>query len=112
MFSTQFDMQYGVRRMDDRLLINVENAETPVPPFGGYMHTFMGIPIYSNETLVSDVEHVKKWKRLNRPAKTRIRYSKVYNGYIVKPPISKQECIMCHPMFMNYLEAAIARKSK
>lgn len=94
MISTRVDMQYGVRQQDDIGQMQITN--TVARPI------FNGLPVFFDDKLVSFVDKVKKWRRLNRLPKVRHQQQKRYGGYICKPPLVPTECVICHPEFEKH----------
>jgi hypothetical protein len=70
MFRVNLDMQYGIRRQDDRCVVKIHDAITPPA-------TFMGIPVLFSEYITQERVFRKRWKRLGRPNKVRTRYKQV-----------------------------------
>jgi len=64
-----------------------------------------GIPVFVNdEACTKHIHKIKRWKRLNRPDKIRLRnYTKIFY-YIIKPPIISEPAIICHSKLIKKLK--------
>lgn len=90
------DMLYGVRRIDDEALVNI-NCAVAAP-------SFRGIPIKFSDRCVKQVTKIKRWSRLNRPPKVRVMLMSKPSIFIVEPPLVPVTTIICHPSMEKKLE--------
>ena len=94
MYQTTVNMQYGVKRIDDRTMVRMDCT----PPL-----TFLGVPVATSDLCYRDVHNVKRWKRMNRPAKVRTRDRRIPASFILNPPLTPQPTIICHPDIVDML---------
>lgn len=102
---TRFEvaMNYGVRTIDDRCMVRIENVTAP--------DYFRGIPVLESDLCVESITRVKKWKRLNRLPKIRRRTCDRYFACIVRPPITAVPTIICHPKVLRELKYRLVNNS-
>lgn len=98
MYQTKVDMKFGVRMMDDKQLLMLTTNPTKVPLF------FEGILVIVSDFCVRNVVKRKKWKRLNRPPKIKVRSYTVPGMFIAKPPMVDRPTIFCHSKAVCELE--------
>jgi hypothetical protein len=101
MFKTNFDMRFGVRRIENTAVCNVNTCvETPsIPDFGG-------LPVIVSKLCVVTVHKAKKWKRLNRPDKVKVNSYDKPTIYMAKRPLVQRDMIICHPDMIKILDNA------
>jgi hypothetical protein len=90
----KFDMQYGVRRLDEGAMVKVDTVTGSLP-------TFMGIPFVESLLATESKVFKKIWKRLGRPSKVRIRHKTfpsvfMFEGkIIIHPELRERITLIC-----------------
>lgn len=66
---------------------------------------FKGLPVIVNRQCIRHIYNIKRWKRLGRPDKVRIRDFDQPMAFIANPPLVSTTTIICHPKIAERLEA-------
>jgi len=74
---------------------------------------FQGIPVIASDLAVERIQTIKRWKRLNRPNKVRIRTLERPATITLEPPASigniiiRQTTVVCHPTIFPKLKKVL-----
>lgn len=98
MFEVSFEGLYGVRMLDTKSMVRIDTAPTKA------VLLFRGMPVIINAMCEKHIHNIKRWKRLNRPDKVRVRDFIEPTAYIANPPLVQTTSIICHPKIAEILE--------
>lgn len=104
MFRTVIDGIYGVRMLDDRAICRMDTEPTRTQLM------FDGFPVFIDDACIKSIRNKKRWKRLNRPDKVRIRNFDKPMMYMARPPLVPRPTIICHSKIVELLGPDKGRK--